>query len=362
MAMITYPLNDVQYSAEDAGLFHCTRTSGIWAEDSFQISATGADNSISIGTGVGWISNEKFWGKVFALKEAETLDLGIADAVYPRIDVVAVQFDAVANETRLIVKNGVPSSTPLMPDIIQTEAVYELYLCEVLRPAGSTVVSLSNITDTRLDPVLCGLMADSVTRIDTDSINSQVAALLEEFRNELEIVKNQSDVMFASEWAADGAITIENGGTGATTAAEAFQNITGFAEDSTYTGCYYRMVNGIREWFNPPMVIGTEYRTTRRYKGSPVYVMAVSLGTMPSSSGSQKNFTVGQSGDTVYPVDYSIIIKNSDGEAYKLPMITKAGAINTATGRLGGARTFNVFVQTNMSAYSGEAYVEYIKL
>lgn len=362
MAMITYPLNDVQYSAEDAGLFHCTRTSGIWAEDSFQISATSADNSISIGTGVGWISNEKFWGKVFALKEAETLDLGIADAVYPRIDVVAVQFDAVANETKLIVKNGVPSSTPLMPDIIQTESVYELYLCKVLRPAGSTVVSLSNITDTRLDPVLCGLMADSVTKIDTNLINSQVMALLEELQNELEIVKNESDVMFASEWADDGAITIENGGTGAKTAAEAFQNITGFVEDSTYAGCYYRMVNGVREWFNPPMVLGTEYRTTRRYKGSPVYVMAVNVGTMPSSSGGAKNFTVGQSGDTIYPIDYSIIIKKSDGELYKLPMITKAGAINTATGRLGGARTFNIYVQTDMSAYSGEAYVEYIKL
>lgn len=235
MAMITYPLNDVQYSAEDAGLFHCTRTSGIWVEDSFQISATGADNSISIGTGVGWISNEKFWGKVFALKEAETLDLGIADAVYPRIDVVAVQFDATANETKLIVKNGVPSSTPLMPDIIQTESVYELYLCKVLRPAGSTVVNLSNITDTRLDTVLCGLMADSVTRIDTDSINSQVMALLEELQNELESVKNGTDVMLASEWAADGAIAIEKGGTDATTSEQARKNIGAMGGELLWT-------------------------------------------------------------------------------------------------------------------------------
>lgn len=361
MAMITYPLDNIDYSAADAGLFHCTRTSGVWAENSFPISASGSDNSITIGNGIAWISNDKYWGKVVAQKEAVILDLGLADPVYNRIDAVVIQFDSNANATDIVVKKGTPATKPSMPEIVQNESIFELCLCKVLRPAGSTVVSLSNITDTRLDPVLCGLMADSVTKIDTNLINSQVMALLEELQNELENVKNESDVMLASEWADDGAITIENGGTGATTAAEAFENITGFTEDSTYTGCYYRMVNGIREWFNPPMVLGTEYRTTRRYKGSPVYVMAVNVGTMPSSTGGQKNFTVGQSGDTIYPIDYSIVIKNSSNECYKLPMITKAGELRTAGGRLGGARTFNVYVQADMSSYTGEAYVEYIK-
>lgn len=137
----------------------------------------------------------------------------------------------------------------------------------------------------------------------------------------------------------------------------------GFIEDTDYPGCYYRYNNqGTKEWVNPPMVLGTEYRTTRRYKNSPVYVMAVSIGTMPASSGGQKNFTVGASSDTIYPIDYSIVVQNSSGERYKLPMITKNGTIYTATGRQGGIRTFNIFVQADMSSYTGEAYVEYIKL
>ena len=44
--MITYPLNNIDYTAEDAELFHCTRTSGIWATNDFPISVTGRDNNI----------------------------------------------------------------------------------------------------------------------------------------------------------------------------------------------------------------------------------------------------------------------------------------------------------------------------
>ena len=32
------------------------------------------------------------------------------------------------------------------------------------------------------------------------------------------------------------------------------------------------------EWINPPMTLGTEYRTTERYLGKPVYVKAVDCG------------------------------------------------------------------------------------
>ena len=38
------------------------------------------------------------------------------------------------------------------------------------------------------------------------------------------------------------------------------------------------------EWINPPMQIGVEYRTTERYNGKPVFVMAVDGGVFPNSS------------------------------------------------------------------------------
>ena len=45
-----------------------------------------------------------------------------------------------------------------------------------------------------------------------------------------------------------------------------------------HPGCYYRMINGVTEWVNPPVIPGVEYRTTERYNGKPVYKRAVNIG------------------------------------------------------------------------------------
>lgn len=41
---------------------------------------------------------------------------------------------------------------------------------------------------------------------------------------------------------------------------------------------------GAWEWVNPPMAENTEYRTTERYKGKPVYALLKNLGAMPNST------------------------------------------------------------------------------
>ena len=174
MAFTTYPLNSVEYSAEDAELFHCTRSSGIYAGDDFQISVTGADRSITIGPGLGWIRNSKFSGKVVAQKESATLELGLSDATYPRIDAVVIRFSAADNRTNLVVKEGAAAAVPRSPVPERTEAVHELHLCNVRRPAGSTVVTAADVVDLRMDTYYCGLMADSVTQVDTEAIEAQI--------------------------------------------------------------------------------------------------------------------------------------------------------------------------------------------
>ena len=55
-------------------------------------------------------------------------------------------------------------------------------------------------------------------------------------------------------------------------------------ESSEYSGCYYRVVYGEREWINPPMIDGVRYRTTERYNGSPIYVCRVRIAAEDSSS------------------------------------------------------------------------------
>lgn len=194
--MLTYPLNNIEYTAEDAELFHSTRTSGIYAANSFDYSITGEDNNIVVGTGIGWIKNGEFSGKVVAQKEPISLDMGLPDSVYPRIDAIVIQFDANNNETNIVVKKGTASGMPIAPDVIRTESVYELHLYHVLRNAGALYIVPGNITDLRINNSYCGLMADSVTSIDTDAIENQVSDLINSLQESIAGVKDGSAYVF----------------------------------------------------------------------------------------------------------------------------------------------------------------------
>ena len=199
MAMITYPLNDVMYTAEDAELYNCTRTSGVYSGEDFSCTVSGTNNNVTIGEGIGWIRNSRFSGKVFANKAPVTLALDIADAANPRIDVVAVRFDAAANTTDLVIKKGTAAASPAMPEIVQTESVYELYLFSVYRETAATVITADNVTDLRLDASVCGLMADAVTSVDTSAINAQFTALLAKIKQELADLKHDKIDAYTKE-------------------------------------------------------------------------------------------------------------------------------------------------------------------
>lgn len=210
MSIITYPLNDTEYQAEDAELFHCTRSSGIYSSGDFGYSVTGEDNSVTVEPGIGWIRNSQFSGKVVAQKEAETLDLGLPDSNLPRWDVVAIQFSKSLNLTGFVVKQGAASSSPVLPEISRTELVYELYICKVYRAAGAAAITAADITDLRLDPAYCGIMADSVTSVDTRSIAAQVAALLERLQAEIDSINAGTEVMLKSVYDIDNSGSVED--------------------------------------------------------------------------------------------------------------------------------------------------------
>lgn len=192
MTLITYPLDDCDYSADDAALFHCTRTSGIFASDDFSFSVSGADNTVRVSPGIAWMRINKFKGLVAALKNEVSVDLGLPDSVYPRIDRVVLQYNANTRDTTVVVKRGVPRSNPLPPDRSTEEALYELHLLEVLRKPAAAAVKSENVTDLRFDSSCCGLMADSVTNVDTSAINAQVMALVNELRTKLSEVEAQT--------------------------------------------------------------------------------------------------------------------------------------------------------------------------
>lgn len=170
MAITTYPLNGIDYDARDAAGYTATRTSGVYSsEEDFAVTAAGG-LSVTVSAGVGWIHPARFEGYSVILREAETLTLALADGQRPRIDRIVLRYDATARKSSLLVLQGTPDTQPTAPDISRTALLYDLCLAQITRPAGSTTIVAGNITDTRLDPALCGVMRDGVTGIPTDEL------------------------------------------------------------------------------------------------------------------------------------------------------------------------------------------------
>ena len=185
MSIITYPLDGVTYSAEDVATYLCTRTSGVYAKDSnFAVSITGT-RQITIAPGLAWINYDDFKGVSVCSREAVNLTVPDADNTLNRVDRVVLQFDTSSNLTAIRLKTGTPAVAAQPPDILQNHNQYELGLCTVSVPAGSSVVTAADITDTRADEAVCGVMRDGVTGIPTAQLQAQALAMMTQLSTEL---------------------------------------------------------------------------------------------------------------------------------------------------------------------------------
>ena len=173
MSIITYPLDGVTYSAEDVATYLCTRTSGVYAKDSnFAVSITGT-RQITIAPGLAWINYDDFKGVSVCSREDTVLTVPDADNTLNRVDRVVLQFDTSSNLTAIRLKTGTPAVAAQPPDILQNHNQYELGLCTISVPAGSAAVTSADITDTRADEAVCGVMRGGVTGIPTEQLVAQ---------------------------------------------------------------------------------------------------------------------------------------------------------------------------------------------
>ena len=198
MSIITYPLNGVTYDAEDVSTYLCTRTSGVYSKDTnYAVSVTGA-RQITVAPGLAWVNYDDFKGVSACSREAVALTVPDADSTLPRIDRVVLQFDTAANLTAVKLKPGTPAAAPEPPAILQNHNQYELGLCTVSVPAGSSVVTAADITDTRADEAVCGVMRDSVTGIPTAQLQAQALAIMTQLSTELHTKLDALDAAIAA--------------------------------------------------------------------------------------------------------------------------------------------------------------------
>ena len=201
--IVLYPANGYDFDAADVAAYLAGLTSGVFsgAED-FPVTAAGG-LKVAVGAGRGWVHPSRFTGYSITKREADTLTMPLADPSLPRIDRIVMRYDAGARAASLHVLQGTASSTPTAPAISRTELIYDLCLAEITRPAGSTSISTGQITDTRLDEALCGLVRDGVTGIPTDELlaaaRERINALEEKATSSAAAAKDSAEAAKSSE-------------------------------------------------------------------------------------------------------------------------------------------------------------------
>lgn len=152
----------------------------------------------------------------------------------------------------------------------------------------------------------------------------------------------------------DGAIKVGN-----TAKTRANLGVAPAAESTASPNCYYRTVDGVTEWINPPMAAGTEYRTTERFKGKVVYTKLINYGKL-AASGTQVSISLGCTATNL--VDFNILTTLSSGTQYNFPAFNFSSAGAMLTGYFNETKTaFVVKCHQDLSAATAVATVKYTK-
>lgn len=170
---------DRVYLAEQfAAYFASFIGNGVFGSSMQQLEVTANnDMTTNVLSGQAWING--WW---YRNTDVYTLSHSVADGILSRIDIVVLRWDHLARDMYLAVIEGTPSANPIKPPIVRNADYYDLQLCYVSIPAGSIRITQAQITDTRLDNSVCGLVTGVVDQIDTTTLFNQFEAYFEEFK------------------------------------------------------------------------------------------------------------------------------------------------------------------------------------
>jgi hypothetical protein len=150
------------YDASDfAAYFGSLVSNGIFyaLETNLQVSP-GTGMAVSVAPGAAWINGYRY-------ENTDDLNLPLATAsgTNPRIDRIVVRLSMIDRNIQLAAITGTPAATPVAPALTRTSDIYELGIADVLVPAAATFIAPNNISDTRLNTSLCGLVNSLVSAV-----------------------------------------------------------------------------------------------------------------------------------------------------------------------------------------------------
>lgn len=254
------------------------RTSGVFAgDDNAAVTALStAAMAVQVSDGTGWLANAGKDGVVWWIDSEETsgsklqLTIDAADGVLNRIDRIIVEWKTTtyADLPEVKVLKGTTASNAAAPALTNNSSLRQICLAQVSVPAGTTAITASMITDTRLNSAVCGLVTDGIS-IDTSTMNAQFEALLESIQQELEGLEAGTGVELAKLKFED--TTVET---------------SAFVSDTTYEDYPYRAavaLTGVTSTMIPEVIFpvsalaDTEFAPVAECYNGGVYIYAADV-------------------------------------------------------------------------------------
>lgn len=120
-----------------------------------------------------WLENDSIYN----------IELDNSEVTLNRYDAIIIKYDTTeSNRTATIeVKKGVPAITPAKPTMTRNDYVKEYCLAYIYVAKNTTVITQSNITDTRADKNVCGWVTGLIEQVDTSTLFAQWQTAYEEF-------------------------------------------------------------------------------------------------------------------------------------------------------------------------------------
>ena len=191
--IMAWPLNLTAYSynAQDVMRFMAGKTSGVFGEEgNFQVIAKSGMTVTVQAEGMtgGWLSDGGKYGVSFWNANDIDLTVETADGVNPRKDRVIVSWHIPQQTTvpDVLIRKGTPSASPQPPALVNNGEYAEICLAEITVPAGATEITSYNITDTRLNEELCGLVSMGIEKIPTGGLEAQFMDWFEDLQTNLD--------------------------------------------------------------------------------------------------------------------------------------------------------------------------------
>ena len=143
--------------------------SGVYASSADNLKVVPSDAmTVAVKAGKGWIK-----GYYYENDSDLAFLLDNADGAKGRIDSVVLRLDLTNRYLRVFVKKGALATNPVAPTLTRNADVYELQLATISVPAGATAIAEAQITDTRFNSAVCGVVAGVIEQIDATNLFSQ---------------------------------------------------------------------------------------------------------------------------------------------------------------------------------------------